>query len=326
MIVGTAPDVKERGEDHIYALDGEGTVLWEEPLDRRLLRIAVAGDGSRVVATLVDGTLLAWNAHGERQWDGTCAGLPEISRSGDRIVCWNSGEESVGGIAIEALDGRGRRLWSFDDPGGIWDMAVAEDAGTVAALTTAGNVIVLDGRGRLLWRNEIGVLVGTVALAPGEDATIAVGTGIEGESVAVYDRAGKEIWAASVPGGTDTIALSENGAIAAMGNNTVLGQRVYVYDGEGRLSWKFQLDRPAREPVRVRISRTGDRVFATLEDEGQPTILGWDSHGGVIARARFGTDVVDYSLSDKGDRLAVITAAGKLLYYDLHADGKEALR
>lgn len=315
VVVGTAPDVKGRGEDHIYALDDQGKVLWDEPLDRRLLRIAVSGDASLVLAALVDGSLRAWSAGGEPRWNRSCAGIPEVSRAADRIVCWNSGEESAGGIAVESLDSRGRRSWSFDDPGGIWDLALSEDGETAVALSSSGNVIVLDGRGRLIWKKEIGTLVGTIAVAPGEDGPIAVGTGIEGESVAVYDREGGEIWSAAVPGGTDSIALSEGAEFAAMGNNTILGQRVYVFDGKGVLSWKFQLDRPAREPVRARISRGGDRVFATLEEEGQPKVLGWDSHGVVVTRARFGSDVVDYAISSNGDRMVVITTAGKLIYY-----------
>lgn len=321
MVVGTAPDEKERGDDHVYALDGEGKVLWQEALDRRVLRVAVSGDGSLVLAALVDGTVRAWNARGEKQWEGDCAGLPIISRSADRIFCWNSGEEASGSIAIEALDRRGRQRWTFDDPGGIWDMAVDEKGDTVAALTSSGNVLVLDGRGRVLWRREIGSVVGTVAIAPGEEGPVAVGTGIERESLAVYDRGGDEIWRATVPGGSDSIALSEEGASVATGNNTILGQRVFVFDANGRLSWKLQFDRPAREPMRVRMNRAGDRVFATLEDEGLPTVFCWDGHGGVVARLRLGAEVVDYAVAGGGDRVAVITEGAKLLYYDLSAGG-----
>lgn len=146
---------------------------------------------------------------------------------------------------------------------------------------------------------------------------IAVGTGIEGETLAVYDLAGEEIWRATVPGGVDSIALSRDAGFLVTGNNTVLGQRIYVFNREGELGWKFQLDRPAREPLRMQISEEGDRIVAVLEEEGQPTLLAWDAHGDITARMRVGADIVDYALARDGRSLAAVTGRDKIVYYRL---------
>ncbi len=317
LIVATREDAEGKGENHLYALDEKGTILWHTPLERRVAGIAVAGDGSIVLAYLVDGALLAWGRHGEKRWESSCIGIPEVSASGERIVCWNTGDEDVGGMVIEALNDKGRRLWSFNDPGGIWHMTLADGGDALAAITLAGRVIVINGKGRVLWRQPLSTQVGTVAIASGEETKIAVGTGIEGESLAVYDLAGEEIWRATVPGGVDSIALSRDAGFLVTGNNTVLGQRIYVFNREGELGWKFQLDRPAREPLRIQISEEGDRIVAVLEEEGQPTLLAWDTHGDLTARMRAGADIVDYALARDGGSLAAITGSDKIVYYRL---------
>ncbi|MFQ5457067.1 MAG: PQQ-binding-like beta-propeller repeat protein [Myxococcota bacterium] len=319
LAVATAEDVDGRGEDHLYVLDAQGTVLWHAPMDQRIAGTVIARDGSIVLAYLVDGRLLAWSPHGEKRWEKNCVGIPEVSASGDRIVCSNTGEETVGGIAIEALDASGKRLWSFDDPGGIWRMALADDGGALAAITLAGYVVAINGDGRVLWREQLDTPVGSVAMSSGEERKIAVGTGIEGESLWVYDLDGAEIWRATVPGGADSIALSRNAEFLVTGNNTVLGQRIFMFDRAGKLGWKFQLDRPAREPLRMGINDAGDRIVAVLEEEGQPTLLAWDGHGDVTARMRAGADILDYVLSDTGTRLAAMTGGGKVAFYTLEA-------
>lgn len=317
LVVATREDAEGKGENHLYALDENGTILWHVPLERRVAGIAVAGDGSIVLAYLVDGALLAWGRHGEKRWESACIGIPEVSASGERIVCWSAGDEDVGGMTIEALNAKGRRVWSFDDPGGIWHMTLADGGDALAAVTLAGQVIVINGKGRVLWRRPLSTQVGTVAIASGEEMKIAVGTGIEGETLAVYDLAGEEIWRATVPGGVDSIALSRDAGFLVTGNNTVLGQRIYVFNREGELGWKFQLDRPAREPLRMQISEEGDRIVAVLEEEGQPTLLAWDAHGDITARMRVGADIVDYALARDGRSLAAVTGRDKIVYYRL---------
>ena len=317
LVVATREDTEGKGENHLYALDENGTILWHLPLARRVAGIAVAGDGSIVLAYLVDGALLAWGRHGGKRWESACIGIPEVSASGERIVCWSAGDEDVGGMALEALNGKGRRLWSFDDPGGIWHMTLADGGDVLAAVTLAGQVIVVNGKGRVLWKRPLSTQVGTVAIASGGETRIAVGTGIEGESLAVYDLAGEEIWRATVPGGVDSIAFSRDAGFLVTGNNTVRGQRIYVFNREGDLGWRFQLDRPAREPLRMQISEEGHRVVAVLEEEGQPTLLVWDAHGDLTARMRVGANIVDYALARDGGSLAALTGSDKIVYYRL---------
>ena len=299
LVVATGEDADGKGENHLYALDEKGTILWHASLPRRVAGVAVAGDGSIILVYLVDGALLAWGRHGEKRWESSCIGIPEVSASGERIVCWNTGDEDVGGMAIEALNAEGRRLWSFDDPGGIWHMTLADGGDALAAITLAGRVIVINGKGRVLWKQPLSTQVGTVAIASGGETKIAVGTGIEGESLAVYDLGGVELWRATVPGGVDSIALNRDGSFLVTGNNTILGQRIYVFNGEGELGWKFQLDRPARESLRMQISEAGDCIVAVLEEEGQPTLLAWDAHGDLMTRMRVGADIVDFATASQ---------------------------
>jgi hypothetical protein len=182
-------------------------------------------------------------------------------------------------------------------------------------VTLAGKAAALNGQGRTLWEREIGSVVARVAISPGDGEVIAVGTGIEGETLGVYDLKGEEIWSATVPGGADSIALSRGGQFVVVGNNTILGQRVYVFDGGGRLFWKFQLDRPAREPVKVRVSERGERVVAALEQDGKSTLLTWDRQGEITMRSSLSSDIQDFVIARDGSCVAAITTEGKLFYY-----------
>jgi hypothetical protein len=194
-------------------------------------------------------------------------------------------------------------------------VSVSDGGDAVAMVTLAGQAVVLDGKGQILWKRELGTSVARVAIAPGDQLRIAVGTGIERETIALYDTEGVELWSATIPGGADSIAISRNAEFLVAGNNTVLGQRVYVFDSEGNLFWKFQLDRPARERVLVHISESGNHVMAALERDGRPILLGWDHHGELNIRIQVGADILEFAPSRDGNRVALITGEGKLLYF-----------
>ncbi len=315
LVVATAENAEGRGDDHLYVLDGGGAILWQEALDQMILKTAVAGDGSIITAFLTGGMLRAWNASGDALWEVPSVGVPEVSGSGQLITCWNTGEEIAGGIAVQALDREGRPRWSYDDASGVWDLALADGGEAVVLVTLVGKVVTLSGQGRILWKRELGSVVARVAISPGDAQVVAVGTGIEGETLGVYDLKGVERWSATVPGGADSIALSRGGRFVVVGNNTVLGQRVYVFDDRGSLFWKFQLDRPAREPVKVRVSETGERVVAALEQDGKPMLLTWDRQGEITKRLPVSFDIQDFVLSRDGSRIAAITKEGRLFYY-----------
>jgi 2',3'-cyclic-nucleotide 2'-phosphodiesterase (5'-nucleotidase family) len=154
-----------------------------------------------------------------------------------------------------------------------------------------------------------------VGISPGDGAVTVVGTGIQGERLGAYDRDGKALWSATVPGGVETVDVSRGGDFVVAASNTTRGQRVYLFDRHGKLTWTFQLDQPAREPVRVRISEGGDRVYAAMERDGSPVITGWDFHGEVTSRITLPSDVIDFDLSRDGGRLVAVAREGKLLYY-----------
>jgi len=308
-------DEEERGEDHVYVLDDQGTILWQTKVERKVVKLSISGDGSIVLAFLADGSLHAWSGTGSALWNSPCIGGPEISKTGELVACWNTGEETAGGTALQGLNGKGMPLWSYDDAVGLWDVSVADGGDAVAMVTLSGQAVVLNGKGQILWKQELGTSVALVAIAPGDQLRIALGTGIERETIALYDTEGVELWSATIPGGADSIAISRDAEFLVTGNNTVQGQRVYVFDSEGNLFWKFQLDRPARERVLVHISESGNRVMAALERDGRPILLGWDRHGEVNTRIQVGSDIVEFALSRDGNRVALITGEGKLLYF-----------
>ncbi len=315
-VAATAPGAKGRGADRIVALDDKGTITWQQILDRKIVDLAVSGDGTLVVASLADGTLLAWNADGDSLWQAPCGATASLSASGELIACHGEGGDTGTGEALSVLDAGGRRRWTFDDPAGMWDLGVPDAGDGVVGLTQAGRLVALDARGRIAWTRELGPVLGAVRLSPGDGAVVVVGTGIEGEKILAFDRSGKPLWTAVVAGGGESIALSRGGAFVVAANNTTLGQRVSVFDGRGRLFWQVHLDQPSREPVRVGISETGDRVLAAVERDGRPEIDVWDSRGEPIGRARFGSEITGIDLSRDGRRLVVAARGGRLLFHD----------
>lgn len=318
IVVATMPDAKGRGEDRIYALDEKGEITWQEILDHRVLGTAVSADGRFMAAYLLDGTLRAWNAEGDSLWKTSCVGPPEAAAAGNLVACRATVEEGTPqGAALQVFDLSGKRRWSWDDPSGLWDLRVGDRGDSLVGVTQAGKVVRLDGRGRVVWTKDLETGVGTVAISPGDGAVVVVGTGIEKERISAYDRAGSALWTATVPGGVDSLAVSRGGSYVAATNNTILGQRVFVFDARGKLFWKYQLDRPARDPVKVRMGEMGDRVFAGLEQDGRPTLVGWDRHGEVTTRILLGVELVDFDLSRDGRRLAAVGRGGKLFFFNL---------
>jgi DNA-binding beta-propeller fold protein YncE len=324
VIVATTPDAKGRGDNRIHVLDEKGGIAWQAMLDHKVLGTSVSADGRFIAAFLLDSTLRAWNADGDSLWKVSCVGPPEVAAAGNLVACHSTGEEATPeGSALQVFDRRGKLRWSWDDPSGLWDLRVSDSGNVIAGITQAGKVVCLDGRGRPMWTKDLGTEVGTVAISPGDGAVVVVGSGIEGERVDAYDRAGNALWTAPVPGGVDSLAASRGGSFVALANNTILGQRVFVFDARGKLFWKYQLDRPSREPVKVRISQGGDRVVAGLEEDGQPTLLGWDRHGELTTRIPLGTDLVDFDLSRDARRLAAVTRGGRLFFFNLGQPRKE---
>jgi DNA-binding beta-propeller fold protein YncE len=316
-VAATAQGPKGRGDDRIVAIDRKGTILWQQILDRKVVGLVVSVEGTLVAVSLADGTLRAWNADGDSLWQVPCGGTAKLSASGDLIACHGEGGDIGTDEAIEVLDARGRHRWKFDDPAGMWDLGVPDAGDGVLGLTQAGKLVALDGSGRVAWTRDLGPVLGAVRLSPGDGGVVVVGTGIEGEKLLAFDRAGTPLWTAAVPGGGESIAVSRGGAFVAAANNTTLGQRISVYDGRGRLFWNFHLDRPAQEPVRVGISESGDRVFASIERAGRPEIAIWDGHGEPAGRARFGSEITAFDVSRDGRGLLVAARGGKMFFYDL---------
>ena len=317
VVVATTTDDKNRGDDRIVALDERGTIVWEQGLDRRIVDLAVAATGDLIVASLADGTLRAWSAGRDAFRQAPCSGTANLSGTGDLIACHGESGDLGSGEALQVFNGKGRRRWTFDDPAGIWDLGVSESGDGVVGLTQAGRIVALDANGQVAWTRELGPVLGTVRLSPGDGRVVVVGTGIEGEKLLAFDRAGKPLWTAVAPGGGESIAVSRGGAFVVAANNTTLGQRVSVFDGRGRLCWQFHLEQPAHEPVRVGISDSGDRVLAVIERDGRPEIAVWDKHGESLGVARFGSQIKDFSVTRDGRRFVVAAHAGRFFYYDL---------
>ncbi len=279
--------------------------------------LGVSGEGTLIVASLADGSLRAWNADGDSLWEVPCGAAASLSASGNLIACHGEGGDTGTGEALVVLDAQGRRRWTFDDPAGMWDLDVSDAGDGVVGLTQAGKIFALDARGRVAWTHALGPVLGAVRLSPGDGGVVVVGTGIEGEKLLAFDRAGKPLWTAVVPGGGESIAVSRGGAFVVAANNTTLGQRVSVFDARGRVFWNFHLDQPAHEPVRVGISESGDRVFASIERDGRPEIAIWDRHGEPVGRTRFGSEITAFDLSRDGRRLLAAARGGRLFFYNL---------
>jgi outer membrane protein assembly factor BamB len=253
--------------DRVYALDDDGTPLWEfntgdpvfssaalAPL-RRGEKPSVVINSSRALFALTGEGKLRWKHDGIRQYDRNMKSPAVGDLDGDGkaevVVASDTGE-------IVALAAEGRVVWRHGTGGpenaglsvatpALVDLQDGRKGVVVAA--DDGNIRLLDSGGKLLWKHSVGPAGSLVGPAPGQltvttarldDAgpvRIVTGAG----HLRVLDLEGQVLWERKDVSGVPTVAPI--GAGPAAGIAVSQGPRLRVLDRQGKDVWEYRLER-----------------------------------------------------------------------------------
>jgi beta-galactosidase len=253
--------------NRVYALDDDGTLLWDfdtgdpvfssaavAPL-RRGERPSVVINSSRALFALTGEGKLRWRHDGIRQYDRNTKSpaVGDLDGDGDAevVVASDAGE-------IVALAADGRVVWRHGTGGpenGGLNVAtpvlvdLQDGRRGVVVAADDGNLRMLDSGGKLVWKRPLGSggdLVGpapgqlTIAAARFDDAgpvRIVAGAG----HLRVLDLEGKLVWERKDVSGVPTVATVGAGPATRIAVSQ--GPRLRLLDREGKDVWEYRLER-----------------------------------------------------------------------------------
>lgn len=137
-------------DQQIYALDPDsGTIRWQERLDGAVVNSPAIGNGN-VYVPVRDGSIVAFDSAGTRQWTYDTDGIPTAPAVG-RDHLYVGGQ----GGSVEAVDLDGEGVWQLDTGAAVESsptvvgegVYIANNSGTVAALGSGGEPVVGNGIG-----------------------------------------------------------------------------------------------------------------------------------------------------------------------------------
>jgi WD40 repeat protein len=210
---------------NFYLFDANGNILWKQPTANECWGIAIAGDGSEVVAGCHDAKVYAVNRAGTLLWTANLNGMSRsacISNDGKKVL---SGDAP---ILYDAATGAITDLhWRGD-----WLRNCAfyrDNSGFVAG---AREVTGFDMQGNQKWRYVIGEFPLFMGVDSGKD-TFAAG---KSRTIFSFDASGNLRWKHKIPDHVVTAgAVTPDGSRIAVGT---VGSMVYLFDNNGNLLWK----------------------------------------------------------------------------------------
>ncbi len=223
---GFVPGNPQHGHGEVYLFDKEGKLSWKFSAGSspRMVKVAIAANGSRVVADYGSG-IIYLDAEGKVLWNQT---LPQgrvssdfaVSSDGKSIAYTEEKDNAtiqVGagpGWGIFDLDSQGRQLWSYtENRVGVSFVKMSSDGSRVVVssrLVSNGSLLYFDGRnGALIWKYpfypENGIAP-YMSLAMSSDGSY-IASGGPSSGILVIDSTGKVLWEGSVGGFGEPVLL-----------------------------------------------------------------------------------------------------------------------
>ncbi len=235
--------------------------LWQWPL-RRVVEVAVAVDGSRVIAVDREGWVLCFSRSGQRLWRQSIPNTERVIIARDGLLALAYGVRNPHNCRVTFLDRRGRRFARVDLNEPPRYVAVAPDGG--GAAIAAGSSVVLCSR------TPEGIRTRVVDV-PGAPAQIAVGPN-GGYFVALQSPPevrlirsdGSTAWKRTTPGARAcSVSSSTRGkhvAVAVDGPDEDVS--VTLLTEHNRTLWSAT--RPGRFP-KIRLSPDGSTTILSYE-------------------------------------------------------------
>jgi len=253
-------------ENEVFALDSNGSVLWNSTSSSPYFGGAMSADGSRVAVFSEDSiALLTWR--GQVLWNNSAAGADcagggpcPVFVSQDGSVVAADGGSGLYGITL--LNSDGSVAGTYGESNQIWTNSVAlTSSGYLIAAAQAvsdfnGTALLLSGQGVPLWEHHLDSGVDSAALLQ-NGSTIGY---VTDTNALFYDRAGTLLDNYSTDGEM-TLHPTSNGAflLGGGGNNLVL------FDSAGQERWSSSL----QTVLTAAVSSDGAFVAATTGARGE---------------------------------------------------------
>ena len=237
-------------------------LLWSRPL-RNLIALAVAADGSRVLAGDLDGHLRCYDASGEVFWEATCPAT-------NQLLCSEGGRLSV---AFSLRRPVARRVYFLDAGGRVIYTLETAEAISAAALAADGSQAAIASGKTLTFcsRTSAGMRVRTVQL-PAEPFQLRMGPADtvyaayrNPARVDLVKSTGRVLWSYPAhPGSTvEGISTTRDGKFVAIASHDEKDTiEVALLDWARKRRWT---DTRAGRMPRVRICADGGAVLLTYE-------------------------------------------------------------
>jgi hypothetical protein len=252
-------------ENEVFALDSNGSVLWNSTSSSPYFGGTMSADGSRV-AVFAEGSIASLTWRGQVLWNNSAAGAdcggggpcPVFVSQDGSVVAADGGSGRYG---ITLLNSDGSVAWTYGESNQIWTNSVALTSSgyLIAAAQDVsifnGTALLLSGEGVPLWEHHLDSGVDSAAVLQ-NGSTIGY---VTDSNVLFYDRAGKLLANYSTDG-ESTLLPTLNGAFLGGGGNNLV-----LFDSAGKERWSSSL----QTVLTAAVSGDGAFVAATTGARGE---------------------------------------------------------
>jgi hypothetical protein len=250
-------------ENEVFALDSNGSVLWNSTSSSPYYGGAISTDGSRVAVFTQDSVaLLTWR--GQVLWNNSDAGGAGCPGYGPChvFVSQDGGVVAAGHQGITVFNSDGSVAWTYGATNQIWanSVALTSTGYLIAASQDVSNfngmALLLSGQGVPLWEHHLDS--GVVSAAVLQNGS-SIGYVTESNAL-FYDRAGTLLANYSTDGEL-TLRPTSSGAFLLGGG----GNDLVLFDSAGRERWSS----PLQTVLMAAVSGGGAFVAATSGPRGE---------------------------------------------------------
>jgi hypothetical protein len=238
----SAPGRESSQENEVFALDSNGSVLWNSTSSSPYFGGAMSADGSRV-AVFAEGAIALLTWRGQVLWNNSAAGADcagggpcpvFVSQDGSVVAA----DCSSGLYGITLLNSDGSVAWTYGATNQIWTNSVAltSNGYLIAASQDVSNfkgtALLLSGQGAPLWEHHLDSGVTSAAVLQNGSS---IGY-VTYSSALFYDRAGTLLDNYSTDG-ESTLHPTSNGTFLLGGG----GNDLVLFDSTGQERWSSPL-------------------------------------------------------------------------------------
>lgn len=234
-------------DGYVYLLSGNGSVLWRSGLGAPGISVDLSENGELVVAGGEDKANL-FDGEGNTTWKGG----RDVGDLRDAAIASDGSAIIVGSADhnVYSFDRFGNIRWVFDAGASVQAVGISRYGESVAAVTSAGDVIMLRSDGTPVWRAELGRYIGGVDFL-GDGVVVRARSGVH------LLEGGEIVWSEYF--GSEIVAIDADDWSRAIAVMTANGE-IHVLDETGRKRWKHALRQVGNS---VALSRHGGVLVAT---------------------------------------------------------------